>query len=91
MQSQKERNYWTKKEVNDFLRRSVSVLSTDFRTLFRVLLFSGTRKGEAVALTWNDVDFRNNTIRVNKTLSMDYGEVQRPKTSSAHRLISLDD
>lgn len=33
------------------------------------LVFAGSlRKGEIIALTWNDVDFKNGTIFINKTL-----------------------
>ena len=50
---------------------------------FRVLAFSGIRKGEALAFTWDDVDFKNQTISVNKALTR--GEnarliIQSPKT-----------
>lgn len=33
-----------------------------------VLLYTGMRIGEALALTWNDIDFENLTITVNKTV-----------------------
>lgn len=35
--------------------------------LFYFLIATGMRFGEAVALTWDDVDFNNKTIRINKT------------------------
>ena len=34
---------------------------------FVLLMYSGLRVGELCALTWNDVDFENRTITVNKT------------------------
>lgn len=37
--------------------------------LFVVLLGTGLRIGEALALTWDDIDLKNGVIRVNKTLS----------------------
>lgn len=36
---------------------------------FLTLYFTGMRKGEMLALTWKDVDFEKNKIRVNKTIS----------------------
>ncbi len=33
-----------------------------------LLLYSGLRRGEALALTCNDIDFEKNVIRVNKTI-----------------------
>lgn len=35
---------------------------------FKVLIETGMRKGEAAALKWDDIDFNNNTIRIDETL-----------------------
>lgn len=35
---------------------------------FKVLIETGMRKGEAAALQWSDIDFKNMTININKTL-----------------------
>lgn len=61
---------------------------------FRILAFSGARKGEVFALTWGDVDFTNNTVSINKTLSRSATNTKlilSPKTKSSNRSISLDD
>lgn len=39
-------------------------------TYFNLLYFTGMRKGEIQALNWNDIDFINNKIIVNKTLTV---------------------
>lgn len=36
---------------------------------FHTLFFTGMRKGESLALSWNDIDFENELIIVNKTYS----------------------
>ena len=36
--------------------------------MLRLLAFTGLRKGEAMALTWDDIDPINNTINVNKAI-----------------------
>ena len=36
-----------------------------------IMMFSGLRLGEALALHWDDIDFDNATISVNKTLVFD--------------------
>ena len=41
----------------------------DHKVLFITLFYTGLRFGELQALTWNDIDFDNNEIIVNKTLS----------------------
>ena len=40
-----------------------------WKTYFSMLYFTGMRLGEVQALTWNDVDFANKIITVNKTLT----------------------
>ncbi|MEG0139154.1 MAG: tyrosine-type recombinase/integrase [Bacilli bacterium] len=33
------------------------------------LYWTGARKGEVQAITWKDIDFKNDLIQINKTLS----------------------
>lgn len=62
-------------------------------TMYRLLAFSGIRGGEALALTWNDIDFESGTLTINKTLSQTRKgyDVLPPKTKSSNRVISIDD
>ncbi|MGY3765376.1 tyrosine-type recombinase/integrase [Vagococcus vulneris] len=59
---------------------------------FRLLVFTGIRKGESLALKWEDVDFKNKTLNINKTVSRrETGlYIQTPKISVSIRRISLD-
>lgn len=58
--------YITLEEFNKF----ISVIDNSmYKTLFMFLYYTGMRKGEVQALTWNDIDFNNSEIIVNKTLS----------------------
>lgn len=41
-----------------------------YYAFYRLLGFSGVRTNEAYALTWEDIDFENNTILINKSLSL---------------------
>ena len=63
-----ERNYWKKDEIRNFL--SITKHELDFRdhVLFHLLIYTGARKGEILALTWDDIDFEAGSIRLNKTL-----------------------
>lgn len=61
---------------------------------FRLLAYSGMRKGEALALTWKDINFNKNTISINKTVTMVENNklvIQTPKTLSSIRIIYMDD
>ena len=60
--------------------------------MFYLELVSGVRKGELVALLWDDLDIERRTISVSKqALSRPGGEivVNRPKTENSIRAISI--
>lgn len=62
--------------------------------LFYLLIATGMRFGEAVALTWDDVDLVNKTIRINKTSVELHGSPyiqQHAKTAAGTRTISISD
>lgn len=84
LKENKRIEYWTLEEFKQFL----SVIDNEFyHTLFMTLYYSGMRKGELLALTWNDIDFENNTINIDKTLY--YYEVTEPKTTGSIRKITM--
>lgn len=61
--------------------------------VFRLLAYSGMRVGEVLALNWDDIDFNEKTVDINKNLSQtkDSYTVSTTKTRSSNRLITLDD
>ncbi|BBM18952.1 site-specific integrase [Enterococcus avium] len=82
---------------SDDLKRFLECCENDSFPLtlpfFRLLAFTGLRKGEALALTWNDIDFKNNQITVDKTASINEKNkvvATSPKTPSSNRTISID-
>jgi integrase len=58
------------------------------RAFLAVLLFTGMRPGEALALTWNNVDFDHGLIRVRRTLHRRFG-FGLPKTPGSERDIDM--
>ena len=62
-------NYYTKEQLIHFLKCLENEKNFKAFALFRLLAFSGILKGEALALTWNDLNFKNVEIRINKALS----------------------
>lgn len=56
--------------------------------LFLLMLDSGVRPGEALALTWKDIDFAAGRISVTKALTSK-GKIKRPKTERSNRTIDL--
>lgn len=87
-------NYYTKEELEVFLNHVKEDMSMRWYAFFRTLAFTGLRKGELLALTWEDVNFKDNTLRVSKTLARGQNNtliVQSPKNKSSARTISLDE
>lgn len=60
-----------------------------------LMLASGMRSGEVGALTWEDIDTKNNVIHITKTITRDSNGKnvigQSPKTDSGYRDIPLTD
>jgi len=59
--------------------------------LFRTMLYTGLRRGEALGLTWGNLDLELCTLCVSQTLYRINGKyvVQPPKTKSGRRIINL--
>lgn len=61
------------------------------KTYFHIALYGGLRRGEELALTWNDIDFENEETHINKAVK--HGKngviVGTTKTESGIRTISL--
>lgn len=90
-ETEKHGNFYNKDELKRFLDVAKN---TDLKkyTLFRLLAYSGLRVGECLALTWHDLDIKNKTVSVSKTIASIKGGVivQPPKTVSSNRKVSLD-
>jgi integrase len=86
-------NFYTREQLIKFLSCLEQESNYKAYALFRLLAFSGMRKGEALALTWNDLNFKTNELRINKALSRGKDNqlyVKSTKTGVA-RTIKMDD
>ena len=84
IESNKRLNYWTIEQFNQFYE---ALATQQQKLFFKLLFYSGARKGEIRALTWRDINYDDEFIHINKT---DYhGEVTAPKTKAAIRDIYL--
>lgn len=84
-------DYWTLEEFNQFENAII-----DKRTswiAFKVLFWTGIRMGELLALTIEDVDFEDRTIRITKSLNRMDGQdiITPPKTEHSIRTITMPD
>jgi len=69
IENEEPENFYTKEQLIQFLKCLEKESNYKAFALFRLLAFSGMRKGETLALTWNDINFKTNEIRINKALS----------------------
>jgi len=69
-----------------------------FKALFTVLFYQGLRIGEALALNYSDIDFKENKLRINKTYTAKINKAYKdkeyyitsPKTKNSNRTIPLE-
>lgn len=86
----KEMLFW---ELEDFKKFISNVDDIQWKAMFSTLYFMGIRKGECIALTWKDIDFKNKIMNIDKTS----GAKQRnkkikyttPKTKNSYRKITI--
>lgn len=90
----KTKDYYNRTELQELLSLLGKEQSVKWYTLFRLLAFTGIRRGELLALTWKDVNFKEGLLSVNKTLTTGMGNkliVSSPKTEASDRVVTLDD
>lgn len=80
---------WTIDDFNKFIK---VVDDNIYNTLFKFLYFTGVRQGEALALTFEDIN--NEVVNINKTITKEFYNGNRivttPKTKKSIRKISID-
>lgn len=64
-----------------------------WKSLFQVLCYVGLRRGELLALTWQDINFKAKTLTVNKALGINQDKqvyLKGPKNKASNRTLDLD-
>lgn len=76
---------------DDDVRRIVSGVDEPFGLLPFLLLYSGLRRGEALALTWGDIDLKAGVIHVRKAVSFSGNTpvIKEPKSASGVRDVPI--
>lgn len=67
------------------------VIPTQMKVLFNIALYGGLRRGELLALTWEDINYNDNTISINKSVAMVNNKpvIKSTKNKSSERVITL--
>lgn len=60
--------------------------------MYRILAFTGLRRGELLGLKWSDIDFDKQLMTISRVLAIgiDGPVLQTPKTKSSRRTLSVD-
>lgn len=81
-------NFLTTQELNIFLRDAKNLESITNYSIILLLAYTGLRRGEALGITWEDIDFEKQTLSVKRT--RDNKSVRTPKTKNSYRTILID-
>lgn len=79
----------TRYHVDEYIE--IREIPLQFKVFFNIAVYGGLRRGEIIALTWNDIDFKTNTLSVNKSTCLVGNEMitKEPKTKSSERIIAM--
>lgn len=86
----KKRRFLSQEEQNRFLQQ---VENNWYKEMFYIMFLTGMRIGEVGGLKWEDVDFKNKCININRSLSCQYESgvktvrLTTPKTHNSYRKI----
>lgn len=74
----------TPDQINAFLNATID---QEYRTLFRLAIFSGARQGEIIGLKWTDIDWKISQIHIQRTFN--HGKFFSPKSKASDRKIDI--
>jgi integrase len=93
LEVKKEMSFWTPEEFSAFIE---CVDAPEYEMFFRFLFATGCRRGEALAITWADLDLKKCTVRICKSVNHKIvGEhdkpykVTTPKNEGSNRTIPM--
>ena len=86
--------FFSNQELKQFLDYLEDLDQSSYENLFdyvlyKTLLASGCRIGEALALEWSDIDLKKGIISISKTLNR-YQETNTPKSKAGLREVDID-
>ena len=92
------REAMTKEDTLKFLEYAESLdFGRNYLLAVKIMLGTGLRVGEITGVTWDDVDFKNKTINIDKQFTLIAGggkheyHISNPKTESGTRKVPMSD
>ena len=88
----KERNALSKDEIKD-IENHLFELKDEDRKMLALMMFGGLRRGEALGVKWNDIQWEDGCIHItrNVTFAKNQPCIGTPKIQKGYRLIPLND
>lgn len=87
--TKKAENFLSQSDLTTLLTAAKKLLNITNYSMLILLANTGMRKGEALGLKWHNVDFVNNTIKIERTRDTD--GARSPKTLNSYRSVHVDD
>ena len=88
-----EKKFYTPNESNEFIQKLKTTDDISKIAIFLMFVNLGLRKGELLALQWQDIDFQNKKIRIHQAVGLD--ELNKPyikiTKNSYERTLDIDD
>ncbi|WP_279194759.1 tyrosine-type recombinase/integrase [Holdemania massiliensis] len=83
-----EIKFWTPDDLKQFLSAVDNATLKDF---YEFLYWTGLRRGEALGVTWEKINFTDRTLRINQQISVKLGEdvITSPKTKNSIRTLKM--
>ena len=85
-----KQRFFTVNQAKTFLG-SLEELHLQMQVFFNMALYGGMRRSELLALDWDDIDFQNNQVRINKAYVKEGSKpiIKVPKSKNSKRNIPL--
>lgn len=85
-EKKKEISFWEPEEYKKFID---VIISQEDRAFFSMLYLCGLRLGEISGLTWNDIDFNESSLSINKQYNNHTLSITTPKTLNSYRVVLI--
>ncbi len=88
----KEKTIFDENEAREFVKKTLNLDDYRKKTAFSLLIFLGLRKSEIAGLEWDDIDFANNCISINRNsiYVQNFNLItKKPKTINSRRTLSM--
>jgi len=86
----KELRTWSPSEMGAFLDWNTNVYQDDIGPLWRIYFMSGMRRGEGVALQWDDVNFDTGVISIRRASDSGLRKATKPTKTYTERAVRMD-